>query len=265
MEIAYYHIDTFTDRLFSGNPAVVCVLVDWLSDDLLQHIATEMNQPQTAFVVPRDAGYHIRWFTPTREVDVCGHSTLAAGYVVLNFLEPKREGVVFQSACGPLTLTKKQSEYILDLPGYEYHQCETTPAIEQALQLTRQMKVVEIFCSRSYLVVMENERQLRSIEPDYRQMASLDLSNLIVTAPGDHNIDFVSRYFAPSKGVNEDNVTASAFCLLVPYWSEKLGKSKLHGKQISKRPGEVQCELKGERVLLHAKLVLVASGKLQLI
>lgn len=261
MEIDYYHLDTFTDRLFAGNPAGVCVLYDWLSDDILQQIAKEINQPQTAFITQRDGGYHIRWFTPIKEIDACGHSTLAAAYVILNEIDSHRDGVIFQSASGALTVTECEAGYALDFPAYEYSACD----IPEKLQAALQVKPQEVYCANSYLVILENERQVRNLTPDYRILSELDLSSVIISARGDHNIDFVSRYFSPSRGVNEDYVTASAFCLLIPYWAEKLAKTKLRAKQVSERPGEVQCELKGERVILLAKVVPLISGKLRLI
>lgn len=258
MHIDIYHVDAFSKKLFGGNPAAVCLLEAWLPDDILQHIAMENNLSETAFLVPRDEHYHLRWFTPKNEVDLCGHATLASGYVILNEIASKRDIAIFYSASGELTVTKAENDSLnLDMPIQEFSASEIPNELVEALGI----EPLEVYQNYNYLVILESEKQVREINPNLDLLSKLDVQGVIVTAKGDH-VDFVSRYFAPRIGVNEDPVTGSAHCALASYWSERYGKTKLHAKQLSNRQGEIFCEVKGKRVILQGHAVLYSKGKI---
>lgn len=260
MEIELFQLDAFTDHLFGGNPAAVCVLASWLPDDILQKIARENNLSETAFIAPRDGNYHIRWFTPECEIDLCGHATLAAAYVVFNYLEPLRQVVIFNSLSGDLTINVADNDYLkMDFPTLEFKEADQNPLLERALGV----KPLEVYQSKDCLVVVRSEKEVKEIKPLFAELDKLDFRGIIVTAKGEH-VDFVSRFFAPRCGVNEDPVTGSAHCILAPYWSEKLGKTHLHAKQLSERQGEIFCEVVGTRVLLTGKVVPYLQGKITL-
>jgi PhzF family phenazine biosynthesis protein len=260
MEIKTYQVDAFTNRLFEGNPAAICLLDAWLADDLLQSIAMENNLSETAFIVPRDQDFHIRWFTPTTEIDLCGHATLAAAFVLWECNKIKAEQLVFHSLSGPLTVFRNSNKTItLDFPVRNFTACEIPNLLIQALGV----EPIECYQSVDYLVVLENEKQIRDLQPDFRLLTQLKTRGIIVTAKGDHD-DFVSRFFAPKKGINEDPVTGSAHCTLTPFWTERLGKNKLRARQLSKRQGEISCELKGERVQLTGNAILFSEGFIHL-
>lgn len=259
MKIKLYQIDAFTQQLFRGNPAAVCPLETWLDDDILQAIAEENQLSETGFIVPRGNDYHIRWFTPTMEIDLCGHGTLAAAYVVLQELEPGREYVTFHSASGPLHVAKNGEALVMDFPIINFEACEAPLALAEALGAQPQT----VYCANKYLAVMDSEKTVRELKPNMALLKKLEFSGVIVTARGEH-VDFVSRYFAPKEGIDEDPVTGSAHCLLAPYWSEQLGISKLKAQQLSKRGGEIFCEVKGERVLLTGYTKLYLSGQIEL-
>ncbi len=253
MKIKLYQIDAFTQKLFHGNPAAVCPLEIWLDDDILQAIAAENNLSETAFIVPRGKDYHIRWFTPAVEVELCGHATLAASYAVMHELEPGREFVTFHSQVGALHTAKKGDGYVLDFPISSFESCEQPLLLTDALGV----QPTAVYRSNKYLVILDSEKTVRELKPNMELLKKLDLTGVIVTAKGDY-VDFVSRYFAPKKGIDEDPVTGSAHCLLAPYWTEQLGIHKLKAQQLSKRGGEMLCEVQGDRVFLtgHAKLYL---------
>jgi PhzF family phenazine biosynthesis protein len=260
MEIELFQLDAFTDHLFGGNPAAVCVLASWLPDDILQKIASENNLSETAFITLRDDNYHIRWFTPECEVDLCGHATLAAAYVVLHYLEPNRQVVTFYSLSGDLTINLADNNYLkMDFPALEFKEADQNSLLEQALGV----KPLEVYQSKDCLVVVGSEKEVKDVAPQLADLNKLDFRGIIVTAKGEH-VDFVSRYFAPRCGVSEDPATGSAHCILAPYWSEKLGKTHLHAKQLSKRQGEIFCEVVGARVLLTGKVIPYLQGKITL-
>ncbi len=258
MRIPFYQLDAFTDRPFSGNPAAVCLLSSWPQGSLLQDIAMENNLSETAFLVRSAGGYELRWFTPTVEVDLCGHATLASARVVLDFLEPGASRVVFSTVSGPLAVTRQEDRLCMDFPARPPRTCEPPKGLAQALQTGCD----QVLCSnRDLVAVLRTEQQVRELSPDQALLASLDFFAVMVTAPGDAS-DFVSRFFAPRQGIPEDPVTGSAHCTLVPYWSKRLGRKKLHARQISARGGELWCEDQGERVSISGQGVLVLSGEI---
>ena len=256
MKIPFYQVDAFTNRIFSGNPAGVCLLEKWLEDKVLQSIAAENYLPETAFLVPDGDGYKLRWFTPKVEIDLCGHGTLASGFVVMNCLRKNVERVDFETKSGKLSVQRQGDLFVLDFPSRKPTVCKS-PAQLSAI-LGRQP--VETLCSRDLMAVFENESQIRQLRPDFASMKALDYFAVIVTAPGDKS-DFVSRFFAPSAGIPEDPVTGSSHSTLIPYWSKRLGKKKLHALQLSQRGGELFCEDRGDRVSIggHAALYLIGT------
>ncbi len=249
MRIPMFQVDAFAGRLFSGNPAAICPLENWLPAETMQAIAAENNLAETAFFVPEDTGYRLRWFTPTIEMDLCGHATLASAYVVMNCLDgADARSVAFETASGTLTVTREGDLYSLDFPSRPPERCEVHPRLIEALGTAP----VEVLAARDYMVVYRSEDEVRSLQPNLELLASMDRFAVIVTAPG-KNYDFVSRFFAPAHGVPEDPVTGSAHCTLIPYWSRRLGKTELRAFQASPRGGEVFCELRGDRVKSPAR------------
>lgn len=290
MKLSLYQVDAFADAVFKGNPAAVIPLDDWIDDALMQHIAMENNLSETVFFVkggrpksesgakaPSPAGgpgrrgdapppeglgeaaYHIRWFTPEYEIDLCGHATLASAYVIKNFLEPHVHDIHFSTQkAGILKASAKDGLYTLDFPARMPQACEVPDQLLHSLGIST---AVEVLRSRDYFVVLPAEEAVRSVEPDYTLMKELDTIGVIVTAKG-HEADAVSRCFYPGAGIPEDPVTGSAHCNIVPYWSEKLGKTKLFCQQLSPRGGDLQCELDGDRVLMSGKCVLFLQGQI---
>ena len=255
MRIPIYQVDAFTSRVFTGNPAAVCPLDEWLGEQTLGAIAAENNLPETAFFVGRSGRYGIRWFTPATEVDLCGHATLATAWVILHLLDPSLEAVTFDSRSGPLSVTRYGEMLALDFPSRPPTQCAWPADVAAALgQAPR-----AILASRDYLAVYDSEEDVRALRPDMARLAQIDRQGVIATAPG-RDADFVSRYFAPRAGVPEDPVTGSAHCTLVPYWSERLGRSSLRALQVSARGGELFCEDRGERVKIAGRAVLYLEG-----
>ena len=258
MRTKIFQIDAFTTRLFAGNPAAVMLLDDFLPDARLQAVAAENNLAETAFLVPDGKDYRLRWFTPAVEVPLCGHATLASAAVVMERLEPGRVSVVFHSKSGPLTVSRVPGGYVLDFPSRPSEKIPTPTAVAQALGVTP----TEVFLnSFNYMAVLESHQSVRTLAPDLAAVARLDRGGVIVTAPGDGTYDFVSRYFAPAKGIPEDPVTGSAHCMLVPYWAQRLGKTEVRAYQASKRGGELLCRLAGERVELQGACVFYLEGE----
>ena len=255
MSIPYYVIDAFTGSLFGGNPAGVCLLADWLPDGVLQSIAAENNLAETAFVVQRDSFFDLRWFTPTLEVDLCGHATLAAGHVIFRHLGCRAAVVRFQTRSGGLTVSHNEDLLTLDFPARPAAPCETPQALSEGLRANPSATAK----ARDYLAVFETEQAVRSLQPDMAALMRLDCLGIIATAPGEQ-CDFVSRFFAPRAGVPEDPVTGSAHCTLIPYWAERLGRSRLRALQVSPRGGELLCEDRGERVGIGGRAVTYSSG-----
>ena len=261
MQVPIYQVDAFTDRLFKGNPAAVCPLDRWLPDETLQAIAAENNLSETAFYIRqgRNGRYGLRRFTPKVEVDLCGHATLATAYVILEVLrEIAGSRVVFESQSGELVVERSGDPFALDFPSRPPVPCEPDPLLYEALGA----KPSFLLRAQDYLCVFDSEDQIRSIAPDMTRLAAIDCFAAIVTAPG-RDCDFVSRFFAPAKGVPEDPVTGRAHCTLIPYWSQRLGKSKLHARQISARGGELWCEYRGERVSIAGRAVLYLEGRIE--
>lgn len=267
MKIPVIQIDAFTDRPFSGNPAAVCPIDEWLPDEVMQSIAAEMNLSETAFFVPRSdqtGAYDLRWFTPTVEVDLCGHATLASGHVVLSEIKPELENVSFHSRSGVLGVERKNGMLELDFPvnpPAELLDSAEKLAIEKALG----SKPTEFFHANTTIAVFENESDVSELNPDFQAVAGLKEPWLLATAPADADeYDFVSRFFVPTAGVNEDPATGSTHTILTPFWSERLGKSRLIGRQISKRGGTMHCELSGNRVKIAGDVVETMRGTLTL-
>jgi PhzF family phenazine biosynthesis protein len=257
MQLAIYQVDAFTDRLFAGNPAAVCPLDAWLPDATMQAIAAENNLSETAFFVPRGDDYDLRWFTPTLETDLCGHATQASGFIVMNRLAPQRSTVRFHTRSGALTVTRQGDQFAIDLPAQPPAPCAMPPKFIAALG----RKPTQILGAVKYLVLYNDEADVVSLEPDTAALEDIDRDGVIVSAPG-RDCDFVSRYFAPHAGIPEDPVTGSAHCTLVPYWAKRLGKTKLHARQISRRGGELFCELRGDRVVIAGRAALYLEGKI---
>ena len=259
MTLRYFQIDAFTNRAFGGNPAGVCPLDTWLPDETLQSIAAENNLSETAFIVGREGRYDLRWFTPTVEVDLCGHATLAAAFVIFRELGFAGQTIRFQTKVGELGAKNDGELITLDFPSWPAARCEQVPAlIAGALGWLPR----ELFKNRDYLAVFSTPEEILSLQPDPAQLARLDCLGVICTAPGTDS-DFVSRFFAPGAGVPEDPVTGSAHSTLIPYWSSRLGRKKLFARQLSKRGGELFCEDRGARVGIGGHAVLYSRAELE--
>jgi predicted PhzF superfamily epimerase YddE/YHI9 len=259
MALPYFHVDAFTGRMFAGNPAGVCPLADWLPTETMQRIAAENNLAETAFFVPRDASFELRWFTPAVEVELCGHATLASAHVLFEHLALRESIVRFQTRSGTLAVHRDGDRLTLDFPAWPAKACSVPPELIGGLGATPNF----VAKSRDFFAVFESERDVRSLRPNMAALEKLDSLGVIVTAPGD-DCDFVSRFFAPAAGVPEDPVTGSAHCTLTPYWAERLGKSSMEAKQISSRGGEIHCELHGDRVRLTGTAVTYMTGFIHL-
>jgi len=257
MKIPLYQIDSFTGSVFRGNPAAVCPLEDWLDDSLMQAIAQENNLSETAFFVKEGPEYRIRWFTPVDEVDLCGHATLASGFVILNYLDPTISEITFHSISGPLRVARKEELLSMNFPSQLPRLCSPPRALLDGLG----GEPLEALCSEDYFVVFAREGDIRGLNPDMGILKRLDLRGVIVTAPGDE-VDFVSRFFAPALGIDEDPVTGSAHCALTPYWSRRLGRNDLHAYQVSRRGGELFCSDHGDRVIISGRAVRYMEGSI---
>ncbi len=259
MRLPLYQVDAFSKRVFAGNPAAVCPLPEWLDDRTLASIAAENNLSETAFLLRRDAGdYDIRWFTPAVEVDLCGHATLASAWVVFERLEPGRASVRFHSKSGPLEVTRSGELLVLDFPARPPLRLGAAPALAEALGDTP----AEVWAARDVLALFDDEQRVRALRPDMARLAALPWFGVIATAQGRES-DFVSRFFAPAKGVPEDPVTGSSHCTLVPFWAARLGRQRLSARQLSARGGELACELRGERVSLAGHAALYLEGTIE--
>jgi PhzF family phenazine biosynthesis protein len=262
MAIPYYHVDSFTSELFAGNPAGVCILPAFPADGLLQKIAIENRHSNTAFVVARaDGDFDLRWFTPKIEDDLCGHATLASAYV-LALRKHKAWPVRFHTRSGVLTIAQNGDSLEMDFPARPPEPCETPVGLLPALGL----KAAIVMKLRDYLVVVDRAEQVRALSPDISALAKLDIgtAGAIVTAPGEGDVDYVCRFFAPSIGIDEDPATGSIHCTLAPYWAGRLGKRKFRAQQLSARGGEVQCSIAGDRVKIAGKTRLYLQGTLEL-
>jgi PhzF family phenazine biosynthesis protein len=257
MRIPIFQIDAFTTRRFAGNPAAVMPINSFPADAVLQAIAAENNLPETAFLVPENGDYRLRWFTPGVEVPLCGHATLASAAVVMERLQPERNRVVFHTASGPLTVNRSDAGYVMNFPARPSEPVSLPSGLAEALGVVP----VEVFSNEfNYLALLESVQALRELAPDMAALARMDRPGVIVTAQGDETYDFVSRYFAPAKGIPEDPVTGAAHCMLAPYWAERLGKTAFRAFQASRRGGEIVCRLAGDRVELEGACVFYLEG-----
>ena len=259
MRLPIYQVDAFSSQLFRGNPAAVCLLDRWLDAALLQAIAAENNLAETSFIVPIAPGnYELRRFTPTVEVPLCGHATLAAAYAIAHRIEAGREHFRFHTLSGELLVTRAGDLFTLDFPVRQ--PMASPPRADFAAALGG--APLAHFTGTFEMAVYATEAEVRDLRPDMRALAAIDHFGLIVTAPGDQ-VDFVSRFFAPRAGIDEDPVTGSAHCMLTPYWAERLGKSRLHAQQVSQRGGELWCETKGDRILIAGHGALYLEGMIE--
>lgn len=256
MELPIYQVDAFTSRLFGGNPAAIVPLTQWLPDDLMQKIAAENNLAETAFIVAKGDRYELRWFTPTLEIDLCGHATLASAYVVFRHLHPDWQEVAFDTVKAGELKVKRLADGLLSM---DFPARPPEPgAVDSRLKAAVGGHPEQVMASRDYLVIYGSEDEVRALKPNMAELAKIDRF-VIVTAPG-KACDFVSRFFAPRAGIDEDPVTGSAHSTLIPYWAERLGKTKLHAFQISPRVGELRCEHLGSRVIMAGHAVEYLRG-----
>jgi PhzF family phenazine biosynthesis protein len=260
MKLALYQIDAFTNRIFHGNPAAVIPLKKWIPDEMMQNIAMENNLAETAFFSlskNKKADFDIRWFTPALEINLCGHATLASAYVIFEILKTKKKKVVFDSKSGLLSVTKKKGLLEMDFPSWPPERITEYP--DALLSSLGNPEIAGVYKNREYIVELMNEDSVKKCNPDFSLMKKADRM-IIITAPG-KEVDFVSRFFAPTAGIDEDPVTGSAHSQLIPFWSEKSGKKKMKAKQLSKRGGELYCEQKGERVIMGGQCVFYMKGE----
>ncbi len=263
MKLTLYQIDAFTNQLFGGNPAAVIPLKKWIDDGLMQKLAMENNLAETVFFVPsktKGVDFDIRWFTPTLEINLCGHATLASAYVVFGLLKAKKKKVVFNSKSGLLTVTKKKNILEMDFPSWPPERTAEYPG--ELLVSLGNPEIAGVYKNREYIVELMNEEAVRKCDPDFSLMRKVD-KMIIITAPG-KEVDFVSRFFAPTSGIDEDPVTGSAHSQLIPFWSEKLEKAKMMAKQLSQRGGDIYCEQKGERVIMGGECVFYMKGQIEI-
>ncbi|MBK5272222.1 MAG: PhzF family phenazine biosynthesis protein [Bacteroidia bacterium] len=277
-----YQIDAFTNKLFSGNPAAVIPLKKWLPDELMQRLALENNLSETVFFIPskkKGVDYDIRWFTPELEINLCGHATLASAYVIFEILKEKKKKVVFDSKSGKLMVLKDSQKLtsvgfmgLMDFPSWKPEKIIDYP--NELLIALGYPEIVGVYKNRDYLVELHNEDAVRNAQPDFTLLKKIG-EKVIISAPGklprgskkkkiSKPVDFVSRFFAPSAGVDEDPVTGSAHSQLIPFWSEKLKKRKMQAKQLSNRGGDIYCELKGDRVIIGGECVFYMKGEIDL-
>jgi len=257
MKLPLYQIDAFTNRLFSGNPAAVVLLDEWLPDTVLAAIAAENNLAETAFVITHGEVLPLRWFTPAVEVDLCGHATLAAAHVVLRYLWPQAGSVSFSTRSGVLTVTRDDGLLSMDFPVRPGKPIPISEALNSLVGRTP----AEAYLARDLMVVFETEDLIRNFQPDFERINTIEAFALIITAPGSKT-DYVYRFFAPRQGIPEDPVTGSANCTLVPYWASRLGKTGLTAQQLSTRGGEIHCRLRGDRVLIAGHTVEYLRGEI---
>jgi PhzF family phenazine biosynthesis protein len=260
MKFPYYQVDAFTNEVFSGNPAGVCLLNQWIDDSIMLAIAAENKHSETAFIVEKGGKYFLRWFTPMMEVDLCGHATLASGFVIFNYFDRSLENIRFETKSGILTVHKEDDLLTMDFPSRKALPSRIPKHLIEGVGA----RPKEIFrAPRDYLAVFEFEKQIRLIQPNFEELKKIDCMGIIVTAPG-LDSDFVSRFFGPSAGVPEDPVTGSAYCTLIPYWAQRLCKTKLHAFQVSKRGGEVFCKDFGDRVSISGAAVTYLEGTIHI-
>ncbi|MEX0719581.1 MAG: PhzF family phenazine biosynthesis protein [Balneolaceae bacterium] len=258
MKTRIYQVDAFTFDLFGGNPAAIVPLEEWLSDELMQNIAAENNLSETAFFVPEGDGYRLRWFTPVVEVDLCGHATLATAHILFEELGYDKDEIIFKTKSGLLTVSREGDRLLMDFPAVDMPKVEAPAMLFQALGIN---PTPEVYKTDDYMVVLKSESAVFGLDPDFRLLGEVNARGIIVTAPGDE-VDFVSRFFAPQSGIDEDPVTGSAYTKTTPYWSKKLGKHELEARQISKRKGNLTCRIKKDRVEILGKAVTFMKGEI---
>jgi PhzF family phenazine biosynthesis protein len=259
VEIPIYQVDAFSKGVFSGNPAAICPLTEWLPDETLQAIAAENNLAETAYVVRNNGRFELRWFTPTTEVDLCGHATLASAYVLFQELSEPGQLLRFDTKSGELQVRREGDLLCMNFPSRPPQAIEPDPKLAPAMGGSP----IEILAARDYLVRYRSEADIRGLNPDMQVLKSLDRFAVIATAPGD-DCDFVSRFFAPAQGIPEDPATGSSHCTLVPYWAKELGVTSFHARQLSRRGGELICKLIGERVEIAGRAALFLRGRIVL-
>jgi PhzF family phenazine biosynthesis protein len=259
MRLRQYQVDAFANRVFEGNPAAVCPLEQWPEDTVLQAIAEENQLSETAFFGPEGRGFRLRWFTPLAEVDLCGHATLASAHVLFEILGHPEPSIRFATRSGELTVERRGDRLAMDFPARPPAPCAAPPALLGALGA----EPLEVLAADDYIAVFGSESAVRALEPDMAKLRGLELRGVCVTARG-RDVDFVSRFFAPRVGVPEDPVTGSAHCELAPYWAARLGRNSLRARQVSRRGGEVGCELNGARVTLLGRAVTFMEGEIRI-
>ena len=260
MKLQIFQVDAFTDRPFGGNPAAVVPLREWLPGETMQAIALENNLSETAFFVPRgDGEFDLRWFTPLIEVDLCGHATLATAWVLLNRLGHTGESIAFHTRSGPLTVSRDGARLAMDFPAQPPTAAEIGN-VGEALGVEPEAVLAAPYA----MAVMDSEATVRAIQPDFAKVAALEIPELIVTAPGT-DCDFVSRFFAPAGGIDEDPVTGSSHCILIPYWAERLGKRELFARQVSSRGGALWCAVNGDRITISGYATPYLEGTITLL
>lgn len=255
MKVPLFQVDTFIGPLSRGNAAAVCFLKEWPDDQRLLQIAVKNNLSETAFCIEKEGCFELRWFSPKAEVDLCGHATLATAFIIFNYLNPSLSRVTFETKSGLLAVEKDGSRLSMDFPARKARPCPAPKDLIRGLKHPPK----EVLLARDYMAVYDSEEEIKAISPDFDCLMNLDCVGVIITAPGT-DADFVSRFFAPKFGIPEDPVTGSAYCTLVPYWSERLGKKELHAFQLSKRGGELYCKSRGNRVIIAGKAVLCMEG-----
>lgn len=264
MKLTLYQIDAFTNKLFGGNPAAVIPLQQWLSTELMQQIALENNLSETVFFVPASntaADYEIRWFTPEVEINLCGHATLATAYVLFNILNFSRPQIRFSSKSGILKVSRENALITMDFPSWKPERLDIYP--DELQNILGNIEIVGVYKYRDVLVELLNEEAVKNCQPDFSLMKKY-IDKMIITAPG-NQVDFVSRFFAPGAGVDEDPVTGSAHSQLIPFWSEKLNKKNLHALQLSKRGGEIWCQqLNADRVTMAGNSIFYMKAEISL-
>lgn len=263
MNLSIYQVDAFTSKLFHGNPAAVIPLDSWLETDLMQNIALENNLAETAFFVPSsepDIDYEIRWFTPAIEINLCGHATLASAYVLYEHLEFDKPQLIFSCKSGKLVIEKRANVYVMDFPAWKPERFSEYP--EELKFILKVDEIVGVYKNRDLVVELNNEEAVKNCSPDFSLLKNTGYK-VIVTAPGTNGTDFVSRFFAPTAGIDEDPVTGSAHSQLIPFWAEKLNKNKMFAKQLSQRGGELECKLWGDRVTMAGQCVFYMKGEIE--
>jgi len=259
MKIPIYQVDAFSNKVFGGNPAAVCPLNYWLEDDLLQRIAEENNLSETAFFVKNDDSYHLRWFTPQIEIDLCGHATLASAYIIMKIIDPSVSKVIFGTQSGELKVEKSGDLFSMDFPKYIPKECDAPQDLIDAFNIAPQ----RVYTANYYLLEYRDQDEIIALKPYMKLIKELDRIGVIVTARG-RKVDFVSRFFAPAVGIPEDPVTGSAHCALIPFWAEKLKKNELHALQLSRRGGELFLENKENRVAIAGRVAKFLEGTIEI-